>query len=272
MELSQLQMQINGFCVIEDVIPADRCAQVRDSLLATVERVGLNSSAPEGVGFVPGVINHDQSFAPYLADERLLSLAGALLGDHLRISFTSAIINRPGNARGGWHADWPFNQNNAGYIPAPYPDTLMHLTTLWMLSSFNEENSGTLLVPGSHRSPSNPTAGNGVDPLKPFPSEIQAKGPAGSVLVMDSRLWHATSPNKSNEPRVALAVRYAPWWLNTEVLRPESLERRRMCRESGKDDNQVPSVPRDVFERLPQNVKPLYQHWVAGPSTCSIES
>ena len=69
MELPQLQLQINGFCVIEDVIPADRCAQVRDSVLATVERVGLNSPAPEGVGFVSSVINHDQSFAPYLADD-----------------------------------------------------------------------------------------------------------------------------------------------------------------------------------------------------------
>jgi hypothetical protein len=62
---------------------------------------------------------------------------------------------------------------------------------------------------------------------------------------------------------VALAVRYAPWWLNLEVLRPESGERKRMCDESGRSDNLVPSIRRDVFESLPSNVQPLYRHWLA---------
>ena len=156
------------------------------------------------------MINFDQSFAPFLADENLLALVGAMLGHHPRISFTTGTINYPGNERGGWHADWPFNQNNAGHIPAPYPDATVHLTTLWMLAPFTEENGGTLLVPGSHRSPNNPTGDNGVDPLAPYPTEVNACGPAGSVLVLDSRLWHATAPNRSHEPRTSVVVRYAP--------------------------------------------------------------
>ena len=27
------------------------------------------------------------------------------------------------------NADWPFNQKNAGHVPSPYPDAVMHLTT-----------------------------------------------------------------------------------------------------------------------------------------------
>ena len=50
-----------------------------------------------------------------------------------------------------------------------------------------------------------------------YPSEIQVEGEAGSVLVMDSRLWHASGPNGTPEPRVAFGVRYAPWWLNLEA-------------------------------------------------------
>jgi ectoine hydroxylase-related dioxygenase (phytanoyl-CoA dioxygenase family) len=258
-----LELRVNGFCVLEGVVPGERCPAVRDSVSATVDRVGPNYPAPDGVGFVPGVINHDQSFAPYLADDRLLRLVAAVLGEHYRISFTSAIINKPGNARGKWHADWPYNQDNAGHLIAPYPDAVFHLTTLWMLSPFSGENGGTLVVPGSHRCATNPTAKNTIDPEKPFPTEMNTAGPAGSVLVMDSRLWHATAPNRTGQPRVALAVRYAPWWLNLEVLRPESDERKRMVAETGAAENQVPSVPPDVFQRLPARVKPLYRHWVA---------
>ncbi len=225
-------------------------------------RLGEND-VPEGIGYVPGVINYDQSFAPYLSNKRLLALANDLLGDHVRISFTTATVNMPGNARGSWHSDWPFNQNNASHIPAPYPDAVVHLTTLWMLSGFTKENGGTLVVPGSHLNNTNPTAvASGIDPKEPFPTEMSVTGTAGSVLVMDSRLWHATAPNRTNKPRTALAVRYAPWWLNLEVLRPESDERQRMVVEAGRSENQVPSLPREVFWKMPVEVQPLYRHWV----------
>ena len=266
MEVDQLinSVREKGFCLIEGVIPEARCVEIRQRMLAMVERERV-SSAPTQVGFVPSVINHDQSFVEYLADPRLMKVAMALLGQHLRISFTSVIVNEPGNARGGWHADWPFNQNNAGHIPVPYPDALFHLTTLWMLSPFSQQNGGTLVVPGSHRQHTNPThPENDVDVNQSVPSEINVVGPAGSVLLFDSRLWHATSPNHTHEPRVALAVRYAPWWLNLEVLRPESAERKWLCEQTGKDENQVPSIRRDVFEQLPAAVQPLYRHWVTG--------
>lgn len=255
----------NGFCLIENIIPEDRCADIRERLLAAVERYH-SSTSPNRVGFIPSVINHDQSFAAYLADPRLMKILKPLLGHNLRISFTSVIVNEPGNARGGWHADWPFNQNNAGHIPAPYPDALFHLTSLWMITPFSQQNGGTLVVPGSHRQLTNPThSDNGVEIDQEVPSEMNVTGPAGSVLLFDSRLWHAASPNLTDQPRVALAVRYAPWWLNLEVLRPESEDRKWLCQQTGNDENRVPSIHRDVFEKLPADVQPLYRHWVAAP-------
>ena len=261
------QLQLSGFCILESLIPADRCTEIRDSVIDTVDReftrYGTGAQAAERrIGFTPSIINHNQSFAEFLAEDRLLQLVNRMLGAHVRISFTSAIINHPGNERGAWHADWPFNQNNAGHVRAPYPDAVMHITTLWMLSPFEAENGGTLIVPGSHRCPTNPTAGDGPDPNAMLPAEMNVAGPAGSVLLFDSRLWHATAPNITAEPRVALAVRYAPWWLNLEVLRPESDERKRLCDEADASENLVPSIQRDVFERLPSQVKPLYGHWL----------
>lgn len=262
MEDLLLRMKLDGWCVIEDVIPADKVAGIRASVLATTQK-HRNPNAPENIGHLSGLINYDQSFAPYLAEEHLLGLAKALLGPQVRISFTTATINEPGNARGGWHADWPFNQRNAGHIPAPYPDMVAHLTTLWMLSPFTSETGGTLVISGSHRLPHNPTGDNGVDPLAPYPTEVNATGRAGSVLVMDSRLWHATASNTSPNPRVAIVIRYAPWWLNLKVLLPDSVDRTSLQEITGKSENQVPAMPPHVYEKLPAEIKPLYVHWVA---------
>lgn len=256
-----LSLRVNGYCVLEGIIPQPQCDEIRERVLATVEREA-SSGAPKKIGFVPGLINHEQSFAPYLVDDHLLAVARAALGHNLRISFTSAIVNFTGNERGEWHADWPFNQKNAAHITAPYPDAVVHLTTLWMISPFREENGGTLVVPGSHRSQTNPTVGDLHELRSPFPGEMHVTGEAGSILLMDSRLWHTTAPSRVEQPRVALAVRYAPWWLNLEPLRPESFQRDQLIEETGQDSNIVPSLPRAVYEQLPEKVKPLYRHWI----------
>ena len=257
-----LRLQSEGWCVVEDIIPENEVAAVRASVEATV-RAHRHPRSPKHVGFLPGLINYDQSFAPYLADKRLMRLITALLGRPVRISFTTALINYSGNERGGWHADWPFNQRNAGHIPAPYPNLVMHITTLWMLTPFTDENGGTLVVPGSHHLDNNPTGDNGYDPMQPHPDEVQAVGRAGSVLVFDSRLWHAVAPSTADEGRVALAIRYAPWWLDLKVLMPGAVERARLQQVTGLNENEVAAVRPDVFETLPKNIKPLYEHWVA---------
>ena len=255
-----LHLKVDGWCVVDGVIPSDDVTAVRESILATAVR--MTAQETRGVDAAKGLIASDQSLAPYLSHERVYGVAEALFGSHVRISFTTAIVNQPGNARGGWHSDWPFNQTNAGHVPAPYPDAVMHMTSIWMLSAFSPETGGTLVVPGSHRSNNNPTGANGIDPTAPYPTEMQATGEPGSVLLFDSRLWHATANNRSDKPRVGVAVRYAPWWLSLDVLMPGSDERARMSEEPGMKENPVPAVPRDVYDGLPNDVRPLFQHWV----------
>ena len=91
---------------------------------------------------------------------------------------------------------------------------------------------------------------------------MQATGPAGSVLVMDSRMWHATAPNRTDKPRTSVVVRYAPWWLNLDVLMDGSDERARIVDEAGGAENNVPPISPDVYDAFPNNVKPLFRHWV----------
>ncbi len=255
------ELALAGHTVIRGVVPPSEVGSVQKSVLATVERVaGFNDS---GVGFLAGVLNHDQSIVPYLTESRLMGAVRGALGKGVHISFASAIINAPRNARGGWHADWPFNQRNAGAIPAPQPDVVMHLTTLWMLTPFSTATGGTLVVPGSHRYGSNPTGDNGFDATSVVAGEMNAHGDAGDVLLFDSRLWHATAQNSTDEPRVALAVRYAPWWLDTTILHPGSEKRRQLVEETGVKENEVPRLDPTVHAGLPAELQDLLRHAVA---------
>lgn len=254
-------LQIDGWSVVEGVIAADEVGAVRADAEAVTAAQGV-SRTYRGVHSARGILDGVSSFVPYLSDQRVLGVAASWFGPHVRISYTNTLITHPGNRRGGWHADWPYNQEKAGHIPAPYADFPVQLSSLWMLSDFTLANGGTLIVPGSHRTSNNPTGTIGVDRFEPYPTEMQVTGPAGSVLVFDSRLWHATASNTSDGLRVGMVVRYTPWWLNLGVLMPGSEQRQRMVEEPGLEENEVPSVPTEVYEKLPEKVRPLYRHWV----------
>ena len=100
MTLQQMRerMHTHGWCIIGDVIPPSEVDAVRASVLDTVDRYRhTRVDAPSHIGAVTGLLRYDQSFAPYLAEARLLALAAALLGPGLRISYHSSVVNYPGN-------------------------------------------------------------------------------------------------------------------------------------------------------------------------------
>ncbi|MFT5086207.1 MAG: ectoine hydroxylase-related dioxygenase (phytanoyl-CoA dioxygenase family) [Candidatus Latescibacterota bacterium] len=266
-----------GFCLLEGVIPKEKVDPIR----AEVSRVQAEHHADSerekeatrarghrigarGVGSMRQVINATQAFAAHLADRQVMDIVEGCFGLWSRISCTDCVINEPGNERGYWHADWPYNQTNASHVLSPYPDCLMHLSTIWMLTDFRADNGGTWVLPASHRTLQNPSSGamDSVDRDGPLPGEVQVEGKAGSVLIYDSRLWHAVAANTSSERRVALLVRYAPWWLNLNPTQPGSPEYQMMVAETGGKIYEVPPLQKDIYEQLPNAVQTLYRHWV----------
>lgn len=94
MELDEIlrRLRVDGFYVVEGVIPADRIDEVRDSVLEVQARKQAELEAGEtrtrsrghrvgvaGVTNVTQVLNETQTFAPYLTDERILGAAEAVL-------------------------------------------------------------------------------------------------------------------------------------------------------------------------------------------------
>ena len=99
--------------------------------------------------------------------------------------------------------------------------------------------------------------------MSPWPGETQLTGKAGAVAALDARLWHAVAENRANADRVAVLVRYAPWWLNLDTLRPGTVDHHDIVEANDGKDSVVPALSREAFENLPETVKPLLRYSVA---------
>lgn len=249
----------DGFCVLKAVIPP---AEIPAVCKSAADSVRQHTSLPLPQGYVTGFLRVNQSIAPYLAHPRLMAVVDRLFGEFPRISMLTGTINGRGIKRGPVHADWPYNQDKKARVRAPYPDVIMNLVTMWMLTDYTVENGGTIVLPGSHQRDFSPQTGSAYDPMATYEGEVQLQGKAGDVGLFDARTWHAVAPNRSAGDRVGVIVRYAPWWLNLQPLRPGTRDRRQIVEANDGHDAKVDPVPLSIFNQLPENMKPLVYHMV----------
>lgn len=249
----------DGFAVMRAVIPADEVTAVCKSVGDAVRQ---HSSLPPPQGYVTGLLRLNQAIAPYLTAPRMLAIMDRLFGEYYRISHVTGSINGPGSKRAVVHADWPYNQDAKARIRAPYPDVLLNMVTMWMLTDYTVENGGTMVIPGSHKRHEAPRKDSALDPMAAYPGEVQLQGTAGDVGLFDARTWHAISPNVSAAERIGVIVRYVPWWLNLGPLRPGSRDRMQIVEANDGKDAKVEALPLSAYRTLPEAVKPLVYHLV----------
>ncbi len=268
-------VKIEGGIVLKNVIPPDRASTLAKYVLDTELNERKNTDAQKksirdkghrisakGIGSVSKFDSILPELAAYLSDDRIVRAAENLLGVNFRISTIGGLVNFPGNQRGYWHSDWPFNQTVASNVPAPYPNIVMHLSSLIMLTEFSSVTGGTLIVPKSHLIPNNPSGKMDVDANARHPNEINVTGNPGDVFFYDSRLWHAVAENKGDAPRVAISVRYAPWWLNLNVQQDGHRDRQRIVLDIDGKDSITPRISQYTYNKLPEKAKTLFTHLV----------
>ena len=262
-----------GYTVIENAIPPERVAAIREDVVAAVDAIGAEWAALGDLswkdcppGAPPGVsqMAHLLSLAPYFGDERMLGVARGLLDPHVRIAQCEAVggtMRPPNDDRPhfrAWHSDWPHDLTagaHSGAIAQPFPDATMALSTVWYLNDASPQSGGTWVVPHSHRDPRNPRGIlDPIDESAPIPGEVQITAPAGSVYVQDTRCWHSVAANPGPITRVGVVVIYAPWWLNLEFSRGQT----------GFAGANTARMPRAAFSQLPPSVQALVRHRAAG--------
>ena len=100
----------------------------------------------------------------------------------------------PGGERQKFHVDY-----NG---PPPRPGRCAVCNSIWMLSDFTESNGATRVVLGTHLGGRAPDVLE--DPAAPHPEERLVTGEAGTVVVINSHMWHGTTRNDSGEARHSL--------------------------------------------------------------------
>ncbi len=89
------------------------------------------------------------------------------------------------------------------------------VNVLVMVDDFSIDNGATRVLPGSHRLAERPD--------EPYLAQhaVSSIGPAGTVLMFDSNLWHAASPNHNGEPRRALTLTYTRPFMKPQMDYPQ---------------------------------------------------
>lgn len=82
-------------------------------------------------------------------------------------------------------------------------DFPLMVNTLVMLDDFTEENGATLLLSGSHHIKEKP------DDAYFLAHAEQVLGPAGSILIFDSDIWHAAGKSRSDISRRSVTPMYS---------------------------------------------------------------
>ena len=114
-----------------------------------------------------------------------------------------AINLHPGETAQALHYD-------DGFYSVPRPRPAVGVSTIWALDDFTETNGATEVIPGSRRADAPP-----VEPV----ATVKAVMPAGSVLVMDGRLWHRGGAHRSKRTRLAITAQYCqPWARQQETM------------------------------------------------------
>ncbi|KAH6645904.1 hypothetical protein BKA67DRAFT_526154 [Truncatella angustata] len=129
------------------------------------------------------IINRGDEFIDLLNHPLIDEVIPWYLGDHPIISSYSANIARPGNVPMQLHTDQMA-------ITPPRRDIAFGMNIMFYLEDTTDVNGATRVYPASHLGNVAPSDIFTVD------GSVAAEAPAGTALVFESRLWHATGPNR----------------------------------------------------------------------------
>jgi ectoine hydroxylase-related dioxygenase (phytanoyl-CoA dioxygenase family) len=221
-----------GYVLIPNLMTAADAADARSRALeiAASPSAAMFGKRNQTTGHqhLRGLLAHGEVFERMAQHPAIVEIAEAMLGDDMTLGAYSARIMYPGATRMGVHVDYPYWAMRGPFTLRP---PLM-VQVIWMLQDFTERNGATLVAPRSQLRCARPNR-------EDFAREaIKITGAAGDAIVSHGLLWHDTSQNHTEQPRVALLINYG-----LKVIRPL--------------DSEIAKVPPAVLERATPKLRQL---------------
>ena len=234
LEHAKSQLDQQGYCIVEGVIGRDAAASLRDRLneqVAAEEQLEHRRVGPDKKQYVSFLLNKGQGFRDLLFVAEMRALVEHILGPHYLLSSYSGHLALPGGSRVFHRDQWwmpaPIirGQNTslragaitrledrghrrsgeAGTDPVAISPACS-CNVMWTIDDFTAANGATIVVPGSH------LYGREPDPdLDQDAGWIPGEAPAGSIIVLDGRVWHSTGENRTEQPRIGLTTNFCAW-------------------------------------------------------------
>lgn len=188
--------QEDGLVVMENMLDPEALQRVRRAVRNAVASDQAHCVRQHGFAFDPDERNirifnlcgKDRVFRDLVEHPIAVQVVGHMLGPGFILSNFSGNITGPGSGPMGMHAD-------AGYMPEPWGRTSAAVNVAWAIDDFTEEVGGTRFVPGSYGFERNPRPDE-TDPTTGVGNgTIAIECPAGSIFIMDGKVWHQTGPN-----------------------------------------------------------------------------
>ena len=154
-------IEIDGWCVVEGVIPEAQIGPIRQEIEAVTAAQGV-SRTYQGVVSANNILGVLPAFVSHVADPARAGCGGALVRTVRENLFHDHLDHTSGQRPGPLARGLALQSGKAGSHSGALSGLPVQLSSLWMISDFTEENGGTWIVPGSHRASNNPTGDMGI--------------------------------------------------------------------------------------------------------------
>ena len=208
------QFEQNGFLVLENVLSAQLVDQLYSAASDIVADYRRTQGIEDDVMVNPfNFIGHDDLFLDLLDWPTTFPKVWGILGWHIQLYHTHMMTVPPeprletGHKRLGWHQD--SGRLNQDLETDPRPRVSVKIG--YSLTDTTVADSGSVyVIPGSHlRNELEFPDGDESEPEGAVPLQV----PAGSAIIFDRRLWHASGRNHSARTRIVLYYGYSYRWL-----------------------------------------------------------
>ncbi len=205
LEQALLDIAEHGIAIISGVISPEELKLLRDTVYREAEgdvragRAGEPYFADALMGNpsqrVWDLISRDQIFCELAVHPTVLKLVESVVQGPHRLSTFSANITRPGSGEMPLHAD-------QGTNPEPWGARPQGLNFIWALDDFAAETGATRMVSRSHLQNRSAKMEDWTTPT------VAMEAPAGSLIAMESRVWHKTGANTTTDRNRAAILAY----------------------------------------------------------------
>ena len=218
-EIKQIRKDFKkwGYALIEDGMSHDQCRIFMERLLEQAEGeklAGVKSMTPSGQ-YVHTLINKGEVFRKCIEQDTDAVQAGILIEKFLNETLGDGWICHSFLANGAEKGFYPqvLHLDQSPLSPWITEDAPALVNTLYIPQDVNEDNGGTLIIPGSHKNIIKAGSNGKVGKLNPA---INLEAKAGTIMLFDGRLLHGTGVNKTDKIRFVAAMSNVKSWMRSQ--------------------------------------------------------